>query len=1005
MDADMMEEEEEMISLKCTSGFLFSSEGEQKINQHAPSLTLNICTADNELDRSDWNADPVWVVLGTASAKITSEAPKTNHHPLASAPEVTDEPYTVELKPYIGGSPFASFQKTSRPASLRAFAQSRIPVLRQEEDEHGWVERIGYSRANASLIVDHETLFGIAAPADVQGVTDRVSRRKIDVDDSNGIVALRTIDTVCNMDTETLPYDIRDRDEFWNELDQVLDLPDSPRLEQLDSTLRLYISVLSRYHAGEHQQAITMLVKSDLFRFYSERMIGMIMTGAEDAYSGTSLLQPIEARLRLPAALLMYEVCRVQKLSAEELEGFDDLFIDRLFEMVEITRDTDEVLNYAIIRLIYPLVELTWTSDRKLALNEQFMVSAVHTTGTTIHSTTGTTTALSAPITTRADPPPRNHYRAHSNSHPPFAGSMSSYSSAAAAGYQETANKEAKEREEQSKRDNRVLSVLMRRLGHSKTFGENIIFMLNRSQDNAEDLCVQLLILKILYLLFTTHGTQEYFFTNDLQVLVDVFIRELVDLPDESEALRHTYLRVLHPLLTNTQLRENPYKHAQIRLVLLSLISNSHIKDINPTTKRLVERCLAADWGKTKERPPVEEHQDGQAERAVSGVSINVADENGTPIVNRKDFAARTLGRSQSAEDMPKLHKAHIQHLKIDTMHPNMSLTDVAGALPPSSRKHARSVTSDTGSERERGKKRSLQEHGVPQSAQSTDSSYEMSESGLSDDGSPRRLAIADAKRADSTTSSSGVTVSVSESGHSPVDRWMQFTSPESMVGSYPSLACGFVNANTENHPVLRHTGVYEANSIVGVRDQRINARLHDALPVAPVANGNLTATGATHAHKRKPPPVPTRAHKPGNISSAVSTARNSISPSPRLTPWSPEFATRKDLGNEKKDHEVPIPEINADIDDHREDGRTLGFAALAQALRDTGSKISIGQSHSSTRSNSTKKRKPQPRAVEEQVAPVYQQDGSITGLDVEEPVVVRRWDGGDQSHGWKTFA
>lgn len=56
-------------------------------------------------------------------------------------------------------------------------------------------------------------------------------------------------------------------------------------------------------------------------------------------------------------------------------------------------------------------------------------------------------------------------------------------------------------------------------------------------EDNAEDLCVQLLILKILYLLFTTQGTQEYFFTNDLRVLVDVFIRELVDLPDESEAV------------------------------------------------------------------------------------------------------------------------------------------------------------------------------------------------------------------------------------------------------------------------------------------------------------------------------------------------------------------------------------------------------------------------------------------------------------------------------------
>lgn len=48
---------------------------------------------------------------------------------------------------------------------------------------------------------------------------------------------------------------------------------------------------------------------------------------------------------------------------------------------------------------------------------------------------------------------------------------------------------------------------------------------------------MQLLILKILYLLFTTPGTQEYFFTNDLKVLLDVFIRELVDLPEECEAV------------------------------------------------------------------------------------------------------------------------------------------------------------------------------------------------------------------------------------------------------------------------------------------------------------------------------------------------------------------------------------------------------------------------------------------------------------------------------------
>ena len=35
--------------------------------------------------------------------------------------------------------------------------------------------------------------------------------------------------------------------------------------------------------AREHQQVLAMLVKSDLFRYYSERMIGLVMTGAEEA--------------------------------------------------------------------------------------------------------------------------------------------------------------------------------------------------------------------------------------------------------------------------------------------------------------------------------------------------------------------------------------------------------------------------------------------------------------------------------------------------------------------------------------------------------------------------------------------------------------------------------------------------------------------------------------------------------------------------------------------------
>lgn len=128
-----------------------------------------------------------------------------------------------------------------------------------------------------------------------------------------------------------------------------------------------------------------------------------------------------------------------------------------------------------------------------------------------------------------------------------------------------------------------------------------------------EDLVMQLLVLKMLYILFNTKGLSEYFYTNDLCVLVDVFLREIVDLDEESESvcyyfdrmlssnvdnlqLRHTYLRVLHPLLTKTQLRSLPYKRSQIVRALESQIANQEIREVTSTTKRLVERCLNGEW-------------------------------------------------------------------------------------------------------------------------------------------------------------------------------------------------------------------------------------------------------------------------------------------------------------------------------------------------------------------------------------------------------------------------
>jgi hypothetical protein len=56
-----------------------------------------------------------------------------------------------------------------------------------------------------------------------------------------------------------------------------------------------------------------------------------------------------------------------------------------------------------------------------------------------------------------------------------------------------------------------------------------------------DDTCVQMLILKLLYGIFTTPSIYEYFYTNDLYVLVDISLRELCDLGDAKESQTVTY--------------------------------------------------------------------------------------------------------------------------------------------------------------------------------------------------------------------------------------------------------------------------------------------------------------------------------------------------------------------------------------------------------------------------------------------------------------------------------
>lgn len=142
--------------------------------------------------------------------------------------------------------------------------------------------------------------------------------------------------------------------------------------------------------------------------------------------------------------------------------------------------------------------------------------------------------------------------------------------------------------------ENKSFKVLKEKGDRYRAVGENIVFLLNRGPDR----CLQLMSLKLLYLIFTTKETYQYIYLNDLKVLVSVIIRELLDLSADEEMLRHTYLRILHPLLLNTQIREEGYRRAELVNLLVSIADiNSYSRvSLSEETKRLAWRCLTVDW-------------------------------------------------------------------------------------------------------------------------------------------------------------------------------------------------------------------------------------------------------------------------------------------------------------------------------------------------------------------------------------------------------------------------
>lgn len=198
----------------------------------------------------------------------------------------------------------------------------------------------------------------------------------------------------------------------------------------------------------------------------------------------------------------------------------------------------------------------------------------------------------------------------------------------------------------------------------------------------AGETSLQLLTLKLLYLLFTTPSTQEYFYTNDLRVLVDILVRNLLDLPSDAAALRHTYLRVLYPLLAHTQLKQPPhYKCEEIRKLLAVLAGAQpmqdygdddlgsglwgHFEEADETTKRLVTRCRTVVWLKDPDTTEAEIRAALDNKAPTSPVDVVLGERvPPAPPVPRK-LRKRNASRTASGFLAPQLESARASALSV----------------------------------------------------------------------------------------------------------------------------------------------------------------------------------------------------------------------------------------------------------------------------------------------------------------------------------------------------
>ncbi|KAF1977162.1 hypothetical protein BU23DRAFT_587715 [Bimuria novae-zelandiae CBS 107.79] len=354
-------------------------------------------------------------------------------------------------------------------------------------------------------------------------------------------------------------YNLENEQQFWDELDDIVSTRCQPHdHEIIDNALRSYLNVTTSYKS-EYLQT-----EYDVAKCVYELIKGVLFTTHKDYVRRQiiyCLLQEDDnPTLHIVAAFLLFDGRNNQNDATFEMMHDEGVF-PRLIELIQQESvQHDVTLHRMFLELLYEssrILRLTW--EDFMAIDDSFILYLL---------------GIIEGASDDAEDP--YHY--------PVIRVLYLVAS-------------TQQHDGRSNITNRVIKALSTHGMTYKTFGCNLILLLNRESETS----LQLLILKALYLIFGNPGTAEYFYTNDLYVLVDVVLRNLMDLPSDSpaaNALRHTYLRVLHPILTHSQISKPPhYKRHDIHHILDMLVtSGTHFAPVDETTRRLVKRCTSVSW-------------------------------------------------------------------------------------------------------------------------------------------------------------------------------------------------------------------------------------------------------------------------------------------------------------------------------------------------------------------------------------------------------------------------